>query len=187
MRCPVFPHQLGVHRCLGHFILQSRLADNLVHLVFLVAPWRSVIVCAAGHLSALHRGGRRRVMGTFQRARRRSGSLRGWRAVALSLTVVLGENVNDPIAATAIDPTNLLHRRRKSRPRPLPLVHARRPQLQPPPIHQTPNPRLRPLLLPPCPPSLDLRKTPRRDRRLHLDPPPRSAPGSASTGSVPRG
>jgi hypothetical protein len=97
--CPVFPHQFGTHRCLGqpdlgdsgNSILQFRLAEDLVNLILLVAPRQSVVVCATGHLS-------------FQRGRGKSGSLRGWRAVALSPTIVLGENVEDPIAATAVGP-----------------------------------------------------------------------------------
>ena len=66
--------------------------------------FKSMCRCVdSNRLNALHCDhGRRPVFGSFQRARRRSGPLRGWRAVALSPTVILGENIKDPIAATAI-------------------------------------------------------------------------------------
>jgi hypothetical protein len=108
---PVFPHQIGTHRNLGQpqfhkgsdFILRSGLTDDLVDLVFLAAPLGSVLACVTNYLNVHDRDREgRRVFGSFGRARGEPGSFQGWPAVALRPAIVLGENVKDPVAATAV-------------------------------------------------------------------------------------
>jgi hypothetical protein len=80
-----------------------------VDLLFLVTPRRSVSLCGARNLDALHRGcgcRRRPVLGSFGRTRGSFDSLRGWRAVALGPVIVLGKNVKDTIAATTVGLTS---------------------------------------------------------------------------------
>jgi hypothetical protein len=92
-------------RCRFDFILQLRLADDLVNIVLLVAPRPSAAMCVLEHFDTLrrHRGrGRRPVFDGCQGERRRSNSLRGWQAAAFGPAVVFGEDVKDPIAATAV-------------------------------------------------------------------------------------
>ena len=64
---------------------------------------------------------------------------------------------------------NALHQVRKGSPGADRLVQARRLRLQRNPTHQTPNPRLRPRRQSSRPTRLDLRETPRLDRRLPVD------------------
>lgn len=58
---------------------------------------------------------------------------------------------------------------RKSRPRTHAMVHARRQRLQQHPTHKAANTQLLTSLEPRRPPRLDLRKTPRLDRRVPVD------------------